>query len=268
MDLSTNDLSPKHLYKYRPLSGDGLKYLEGSLLRNEFYFSAATAFNDPFDCVPVLSIHAEAEELRSHLSLLLANDPDRDGKLALFFEAIAARPELWDQRRDEMIRSIVSRLTQDVGVFSMSAVADHILLWSHYGDCHRGVCVRFVTSIWQTFRAVQRVVYAEERPVLNLVRDVGDAMLTKAILTKSHHWAYEQEWRIVIPNRGTPGTGPGVHLFPAEWIDAVILGARISEDDEKRVRAMAAARAQPISLLRARIDDQRFQVVVEEDLRR
>ena len=94
-------------------------------------------------------------------------------------------------------------------MLSLTESADDILMWSHYADSHRGVCLRFSTEIG-FFKDAQQVVYQDERPVVNLIRDTPHVYQRKAVLYKSCHWEYEEEWRII--DHGTPGHG--VHTFP------------------------------------------------------
>jgi hypothetical protein len=108
------------------------------------------------------------------------------------------------------------------------------------------------------------VIYSNNRPVLNLIKDGGRAGLTKGLLTKSRDWAYEEEWRIVTPDRGKPGSGPGVHTFPLQWLDGIILGARISPKDERSVLEMVAARNASTEVLRARIDEKKYRLTIEQ----
>lgn len=43
------------LYKYRGLSGQfGREAVEKAILHGQLYWQSPTAFNDPFDCLPVL----------------------------------------------------------------------------------------------------------------------------------------------------------------------------------------------------------------------
>ncbi len=127
---------PAHLYKFRSLSGDGLGYVSASLLRREFLFSTPASFNDPFDCLPVFSLETSEDELVAHFDKLLVDDPDRERKVNSF-RIIRSHPEILDRNVEAMNQQLAWDFTHDVGVLSLSAVNDDILMWSHYADCHR-----------------------------------------------------------------------------------------------------------------------------------
>jgi hypothetical protein len=62
--------------------------------------------------------------------------------------------------------------------------------------------------------------------------------------TKAAAWSHEGEWRIVLPNR------TGNLKIPPELIAGVVLGTRISEDNERTIREWIAGRSPRIELLR------------------
>ncbi|MGT2429382.1 DUF2971 domain-containing protein [Cupriavidus basilensis] len=68
-------------------------------------------------------------------------------------------------------------------------------MWAHYADSHKGICLEFdATSVFMAH--AQEVKYSGERAAINFT-DSKDAMLEKALLTKSDHWSYESEWRLI-----------------------------------------------------------------------
>ena len=90
------------------------------------------------------------------------------------------------------------RMNSQLGVACFSENRDDMLLWAHYADGHRGFCLEFDTSA-QPFRKAKKVVYSTEYPSFNYfdlaIRKKFDA--ASMLATKSKHWEYEQEWRIV-----------------------------------------------------------------------
>jgi len=136
------------------------------------------------------------------------------------------------------------RVTECVGVLSMSAIADNILLWAHYADAHQGLCLIF-DAMNDFFAPAQEVQYARLRPEINPVSDSDDSMMESALLTKSLHWSYEEEWRLVQYLRG-----PGVYTYPQGALLGVILGARISSGNEARMRQWVKEAGVPIELYR------------------
>lgn len=117
---------------------------------------------------------------------------------------------------------------------------DNIVMWSHYADEHKGICLAFRTDIEATFFAdALPVVYDDKYPSLNLREIVENPDLRKAapwMLTKSTNWGYEREWRILEFQ-----AGPGPRTFPAHCLSAVFLGCRIPDHGREKVMQWVSA---------------------------
>jgi hypothetical protein len=79
------------------------------------------------------------------------------------------------------------------------------------------------------------VAYSEHRPRVNLADPEFGMGLIHALLQKSHHWAYEQERRM-INWREQPGWRP----FPPQALKGIIIGAKITSEDEVFIRGLTA----------------------------
>lgn len=97
------------------------------------------------------------------------------------------------------------RKTHETGVLCLSSKFDSPLMWSHYANQHRGVCVEYDVSE-SAPQALHEVSYGESREVLaSQIRDwvlhdnlAARRAIDKAcLLTKSREWAYEGEWRLL-----------------------------------------------------------------------
>lgn len=140
------------------------------------------------------------------------------------------------------MKAQISRL----GVLSLSADPLNTLMWSHYGDSHRGLTLGFsvtpgtnlakedscrpvsydtpqslnVTSGLQ----IRLEVYPDESGALKTrgVVSLDDPQVRRAIFTKTKAWSYEREWRYVVPLAGA-------HPWPAP-LTQVIFGANCSRE--------------------------------------
>jgi hypothetical protein len=222
------------LYKYRDLSGKDVKYVERIFTHNEVYFSKPLNFNDPFDCRPKFSLKANEDQIKIYLEDRLPKfcpTLSRQQRCAEIRNLIESKkfsdPELVRGLEDDHRKQFLEKN----GVFCLSEIPDHILMWSHYSNSHTGICIEFEsTSHAQFFELAQRVHYQIEYPILNIIENSKDEILRKALLTKAKFWEYEKEWRIV--GHDTP---PGVYTFPAGLLKGVILGVRITEKDKGKV---------------------------------
>lgn len=250
------------LYKYRSLSGRSAEFVERLLIHDELYFPRPLEFNDPFDCCPVPSLEATQDEFAKYLDRLykkyMPNLSRADRRRNVSNIAKDPSRNHLSMASNVALNNTMNEAVNSAGVLSLSARADHVLMWSHYADSHRGICVRFrASSTTPFFGRAQRVVYQADRPVLNLIHDSPEAQSEKALLTKADFWSYEEEWRIVEHE-----AGPGVHKFPAGLLDAVILGARISPKDQERITKLVAQRRTKTDILHAQIDTKRFRLTI------
>jgi hypothetical protein len=252
---------PDFLYKYRSLEGSGALYLKRLLLHDEIYFASRKAFNDPFECRPKFSFDGSKQQLRRYAKRVLTGDPnltsarrkslisqivrDRRTRLATDAETLAAE---WGEMLD-----------RDIGIYCLSARPNDLLMWSHYADSHRGVCVRFDRCQDPLLKNVMRVNYQTEYPVMRPLIDRGVATARRVFLTKSDHWGYEEEWRIVDMSRG-----PGIRRIVPSAISGIILGARISDSDREKVLTWIQERSCFVEIIQARLGEFRYEVVCNE----
>jgi hypothetical protein len=132
-------------------------------------------------------------------------------------------------------------------VCSLSEVRDDILMWGHYTDSHKGFCLEFDFSQTDPERQHQlssmcfRVDYRDDYPSeSNYHPDYPGAELPmRCVITKSRHWAYEKEWRIVA-HTGEPGDSAAELQFYRRTLMGIIFGYRMSNADKKLIRSVAS----------------------------
>src|SRR4051794_22727129 len=105
---------------------------------------------------------------------------------------------------------------------------------------------------------VQKVKYALERPAINPYKDDNMTSLEKALLTKSNHWEYENEWRLIRYREG-----PGVEVFRPENLTGVIFGSNILPDTMAIIQGWIRQRSSPIRTYKARIGQHKFLVHID-----
>jgi hypothetical protein len=113
------------------------------------------------------------------------------------------------------LRADLQKDVDQAGIACFSKVRDDILMWAHYADKHKGLCLEFDGSAnCNFFGYAQPVGYGDFTHV-----PLGDAMksMERVILTKSKHWTYEQEYRIFRPEMA----GQKVE-YPVELLTGII----------------------------------------------
>jgi hypothetical protein len=260
-DESLYDL-PSHFYKYRSLdSEDNFNRVKEIVTQNKIYCSSPKSLNDPFDCRPSLDFRASKREMRDELNRLqklirpgMNRKARRKSRDEMFDDPVwNPRTETAKARFQELYDLEMNRN----GVLCMSARNDDILMWAHYADSHRGVCLEF-TSISPLMSLAQRVHYSETRPIISQYTNVDKAIsFERAMLTKSEHWCYEKEWRIIRNEEGF-----GHAKFQSKDLTGIIFGLQCQPDMVQRFREMLKDRASPISLYRAEINKKNYKISI------
>lgn len=132
-------------------------------------------------------------------------------------QKIKERPSLFDADSTDktIIRNIYNMLNTS-GVTSLSETQRNILMWAHYANEHRGLCIGYdsdpfnfksqVKNSNDIFYKLHKVNYDTSRydpyhdELNNETRFKWIASVTKKILTtKSDEWIYEKEHRYITP---------------------------------------------------------------------
>lgn len=228
------------------------------------YYATPASFNDPFDC-KVPPVDSFEPSFVRYLIAARKAVSDRD-HAEVYDKFVAARArtraELNElcaalnpaqQREFSAMKAGIQQRVNEAGVLSFSAVCDSTLMWSHYADNHRGVCLKFALEKWPV---MQTALYPVEYPVARLSpqfdrRSFDEGQLFRAVvLTKDRAWKYEQEWRVL-------GKAPGEFPFPPDALLGIIFGCMTTEADKVRIRHAVADRTHA-ALRQARMRKREF----------
>lgn len=201
---------PRYLYKYTSIK-NARKILRG----NSLWFSSFEDFNDPFDCQGgVINIDSKTDEVIRYLLDTSNGILTLDKKYALIEDALT-NPNFI---HDFFVKSMSNTISQ-YGICCFSKRKDHILLWSHYAEQHKGVCLKFdVLECLDVFLIPLIVEYQRKLPTLNFVADRQD--VNTMVKTKSKEWSYENEVRILKRE------GKGKYRFKKSALKELIFGCR------------------------------------------
>ena len=230
--------TPKTFYRYRTFSTTTLD----TLCNDTVYFSNPGSFNDPLDCNPTLECDSPIEDLRNLLAFLVegrvkgaalrnlkrafvkGNGATRHAKSQASNAANskladiayhATNPDygidVLEAEAWLLVQEIECELHQhyERGVCCFSSSYKNPLLWSHYGDQHKGICVGYGVER-DPAPELNKVVYGGDRAIQTstlmaafLEKDVeAKNDLDRAVfLRKARGWDYEREWRL-IGNQG------------------------------------------------------------------
>ena len=197
---ASDPVVPAKFYKYRSMAGESAEWVERTVLRNEIYFSPASQLNDPFELRPNFSLKASPEEQREDFLRMSRKfephlaEPARKKDADRAMAASLADGEI--ENTERIIQAMHAQaITTRIGLYCVSTKCDDILMWAHYADSHRGVCLEF-DGMSPLMAHAQEVSYTDDRIPINPYEDSEDVMMSKSLLTKSRHWRYESEWRL------------------------------------------------------------------------
>jgi hypothetical protein len=221
---------PKSILLYRYLDAEaGLKTIESRLLR----ISRLRDLNDPFE---------------SRMGII---------------NVIPGKEHLAHKWLD----SILERQNTMFGYLCFSDTFKESVLWSHYGDKHRGIALE-VRFDYDPVGIIQ-MRYPPERPIIDasiymkLSNDdveLGKYMLPRIellIRQKSPGWAYEREYRTAFDfNKSQDLIMSGGHYFkkiPDNFLMRVILGWRCPLEESYVIKALAASGLEATKVVRAKM---------------
>ena len=201
------------LYSFRRIN----EYTLNALRNNEITFSNASCMNDPFD------------SLANVLNTLYALDQRCKHK-----KHIKSQNEAFKYFR---IRSFsANRITYNED----DSLLSNMLMWSHYTDSHKGICIKYVLSSnfcelrneeTGNFRHLFPVIYTEE-PIT-----IYEPITTKkAFALKSKCWEYENEVRLVSFNKDINDAYSNETLDNKSFIKEVIFGIRCTKENRDLIK--------------------------------
>lgn len=179
------------------------------------------------------------------------------------FELMAVRSRA--RHRPEMA-SMKGNVDSKYGLLSFSANWTNPVLWGHYGDRHRGICLGFNVKD----DLAEKVLYEDKR-IIKALEEIKnperlDAKLRATLFrTKFSSWKYEQERRIILQLSEAKSVGD-MHFYPIGpniQLAEVILGYNCALP-LLEVRALVNSFYGNVTTFLSRLADGHFAVVPEE----
>jgi hypothetical protein len=181
------------------------------LEEGQIYFSPYEQLNDPFEYSYVWTIdHLHKDKVQFWSK---QNDFYRDALASVGEEAQARSIAEWENSMSAPRGHKIIGGDQ-IGVFCTCEDWHNLVLWSHYGDNHRGLCFVFESEEDEYLKKIHRVQYTTQPGNYNLYRGIDyQDLLTR----KFSDWSYEREVRVFY--------NPGVYKFQRPALKKIIFGA-------------------------------------------
>lgn len=226
------------LYKYRSWGNDFHKRV---LTSQEIFFSTPSEFNDPFDCscfinYSLLTSKDIQKDLNRHFSNKGFNRKERRDRFRHHRKAQI------EEARQNLPEANVKAINETYGIFSLSAKNDNILMWAHYSDFHKGICIGFDSNYLENIEPVNlpgselhlcKVKYSDKYPELN---PKDPYYLHKMMTTKAADWSYEEEYRLVYFKGANQ-----ISKLPREAFTKIILGCKFPDNQVESVKTILAS---------------------------
>lgn len=253
---------PQVLFKYEAINEFSLRNLKNASL----FFKAPKDFNDPYDC----SLCEASFVFDDNDRVNLFNHFIQSGMLGnvALINSINEIPVQWVGRVDATIRGCIPDIEDNQlnkkGCTCFSENNNHILMWSHYANAHKGMCLEFDTS-FDPFNKAFPVSYSPDFPQINPVKVIlspDDDMIleesVKPLLTKYECWRYEAEWRLFHKEPRK------VYGYPVEALKAVYFGTAVDVADIEIVCLILQGQCRDIKFFRGRKGTQRYEITFEQ----
>ena len=212
------------LYKYYPFN----EYLLNTIKKCEIWFSSPESFNDPFDC-NVEYTYIKDTRYDKKINEILAQEHNRTIKHEPYYlkESIlknVAKSYDNSNKTSTMFSNLMFKFqTKHVGISCFSKKHNNILMWSHYADNHRGVCLKFNISDEVFFDEFHPVTYINRFPSFQDRSDFSDSNKFLFYI-KAKDWEYESEVRVLKKPNELFGFNPRV-------LEAIYFGAKCTSDN-------------------------------------
>lgn len=202
---------PEHIYKYYTIND----YLIDSLKHHYFFYNNPSNFNDPFDCSTRLVLFTDNYE-EYHAELVARKSPI----------AKTINRKIFQQHREEYIDALEKSMGQ-LGVVCFSRKPLNILMWSHYGHNHTGLCLEFKYKDDENIHSALDVHYTNKFIATNIDKQPLVA-IGNMTYTKAKDWEYEEELRIQKVGLSTPESRK--IPFDKRALTKIIFGVKCSKE--------------------------------------
>ncbi|CCZ85563.1 putative uncharacterized protein [Firmicutes bacterium CAG:631] len=187
--------------------------------------------------------------------------------------------ELKEKFTNEIIRKVKDARNNAL-ISCFSKRYDSILMWSHYGDKHKGICIEFDRpendfldvkyskkrckfDLEDTTRRVLGYMLSNEEVDVNdkgLIR-----CISKPFIVKSLDWKYEEEVRCVLsPNSEGVSTLEELSLYKMPTnISKIYIGCKVDKTSEEYKNLITLANNKNVMILELKTSDDLFSVIEE-----
>ena len=194
----------------------------------------------------------------------------------LFKDLILKYPE----KIDGSIASVFKKKWNELfGIFCLSEKYDNLIMWAHYAQNHEGFVLGInyedpfffqKRSDYDALRTLKKVNYRENRPEITFFNtkmtdsELANYLIENILLTKSNHWASEDEWRIIFSLKDADKVidhddGKSyLFKFPPNILTSIYFGVRIKDKLRNDIIQITEELGNPIKMYQAILDPRKY----------
>ncbi|MCG9900871.1 MAG: DUF2971 domain-containing protein [Hydrotalea sp.] len=242
---------PKSCYKYRRLNQTTINTISESYI----WLSAISELNDPFECSLQFDylecsrvfysdkkFHKTFEKKfgktlsKDEIKSIVTNsNPNKAYHEICKSKGIILNISI--EKQQEVIEKRWAEINEEtnhyIKVCSFSEIDNSLLLWTHYADEHKGICIEYdiVNEPPEVRAFLLPIIYSVMVYKVGLFEELTSLRKIGSTLIKAKDWEYESEWRLAFFRQGNE--------FPSKLAvskpKAVYLGTRFHLNDEKLI---------------------------------
>lgn len=242
-------MSSKVFYKFRPPNEFAIALLD----KHEIKFSFAEEYNDPFDSKLILNVDSNTESILQRLE----ETPIPESKKQTVRRGIISG----EVTTDELLRLACAAAKRTIMSSCFAGSPHNLLLWSHYADSHRGICIglrdcsstdiagmKFDVEDCCTDPSdphalglfpVHKVNYSDAGIVEWSAFDDDIQIFIDAHRNKAECWKYEDEYRLIVPRGAFKSQ---VLRFDPRFLAEVYFGCCVDSDFRSRIQQVIRVR--------------------------
>lgn len=165
-------------------------------------------------------------------------------------EKIESNIPICKQETSEVLRQNTEAINDgSLRCFCLSENFNNSLMWAHYGESQKGCMFGFghIEQLSTPFLAAEKVSYTENAPIVGSAVDIllygPSSEFKKDTRLAIYHnkgidWAYEKEWRVVIPRPNANQVKYSDILFYEKELTSVTFGSRILQETRDEIMSI------------------------------
>jgi Protein of unknown function (DUF2971) len=210
--LAPANEQPSVLYKYISFGEQPLSLLA----RSEVFYENPSRFNDPLDCKPRIIFDRDFFEWE--LEKLIPSGRIKEIRDSFDCDGGYSDPDVRDIYFSSLKHEVESQIYKclcEFGVMCLSETPCCTLMWSHYAEHHKGMCIGYEIDYKQVGHWSDYFCKINYKGTRNLkVSDflswkIDDSLEKRDLIykafffNKARPWKYEREWRVISKRQGT-----------------------------------------------------------------